>query len=155
MKDTINSIIHNLNESIQINESASSNLKAEIDTSTSMMRQFHDKLQKSSNLVNNDSYYKDALGYINKAIYALNSITFKENESIDSEMASEPLEDDEFNECNEYDEIEDEDVLNEDTVKNSDGTWSNKGKEGSHGKFKTKKEADAQRKAMFANGYKS
>lgn len=43
--------------------------------------------------------------------------------------------------------------LKEDTVKNSDGTWSNKGDEGSHGKFRTKKQADNQRKAMFANGY--
>ena len=34
------------------------------------------------------------------------------------------------------------------------GKWVNKGKEGTHGTFKTKKEADAQRKAMFANGYK-
>lgn len=44
--------------------------------------------------------------------------------------------------------------LNEDTVKTSDGKWTNKGKEGTHGKFKTKKEADAQRRAMFANGFK-
>lgn len=44
--------------------------------------------------------------------------------------------------------------LKEDTVKNSDGTWSNKGDEGSHGKFRTKKQADSQRKAMYANGYK-
>ena len=44
-------------------------------------------------------------------------------------------------------------TLDEDTVK-QDGKWVNKGKEGTHGKFKTKKEADAQRKAMFANGYK-
>lgn len=43
--------------------------------------------------------------------------------------------------------------LNEDTVKQN-GKWMNKGKEGAHGTFKTKKEADAQRKAMFANGYK-
>jgi hypothetical protein len=43
--------------------------------------------------------------------------------------------------------------LREDTVKTSDGKWTNKGKEGTHGKFKTKKEADAQRKAMFANGF--
>jgi len=42
--------------------------------------------------------------------------------------------------------------LNEDTVK-QDGKWVNKGDEGTHGKFKTKKAADAQRKAMFANGY--
>ena len=44
--------------------------------------------------------------------------------------------------------------LNEDTVKTSSGKWVNKGKEGTHGTFKTKKAADAQRKAMFANGYK-
>lgn len=43
--------------------------------------------------------------------------------------------------------------LKEDTVKQG-GKWVNKGKEGTHGKFKTKKQADAQRKAMFANGYK-
>ena len=43
--------------------------------------------------------------------------------------------------------------LTEDTVKQN-GKWVNKGEEGTHGKFKTKKEADAQRKAMFANGYK-
>lgn len=40
----------------------------------------------------------------------------------------------------------------EDTVKQGN-SWVNKGKEGTHGKFKTKKAADAQRKAMFANGY--
>lgn len=44
-------------------------------------------------------------------------------------------------------------ILNEDTIKQN-GKWVNKGKEGTHGKFKTKKAADAQRKAMFANGYK-
>lgn len=44
--------------------------------------------------------------------------------------------------------------VDEDTVKTSDGKWTNKGDEGTHGKFKTKKQADAQRKAMFANGYK-
>ena len=44
--------------------------------------------------------------------------------------------------------------LNEDTVKQG-SSWVNKGKEGTHGKFKTKKDADAQRKAMFAQGYKA
>lgn len=44
--------------------------------------------------------------------------------------------------------------MNEDTIKTKDGKWTNKGEEGTHGKFKTKKEADAQRKAMFANGFK-
>lgn len=41
----------------------------------------------------------------------------------------------------------------EDTVKQG-SSWVNKGKEGTYGKFKTKKEADAQRKAMFAKGFK-
>ena len=43
--------------------------------------------------------------------------------------------------------------LKEDTIKQN-GKWVNKGKEGTHGTFKTKKEADAQRKAMFAQGFK-
>ena len=43
--------------------------------------------------------------------------------------------------------------LREDTIKQGNA-WVNKGKEGTHGKFRTKKEADAQRKAMFAQGYK-
>lgn len=47
------------------------------------------------------------------------------------------------------------DDLYEDTVKQANGKWVNKGKEGTHGEFKTKKAADAQRKAMFANGFKS
>ena len=64
-----------------------------------------------------------------------------------------------INESKKYDKINEdvmnEEAVNEDTVQNSDGTWSNVGKEGSHGKFKDKKSADDQRKAMFANGYKS
>lgn len=43
--------------------------------------------------------------------------------------------------------------LEEDTVKVKDHKWTNKGAEGTHGNFTTKKAADAQRKAMFANGY--
>lgn len=60
-----------------------------------------------------------------------------------------------FTEGNNPSEIEDsdEDSATEDTVKIK-GKWVNKGKEGTHGKFKTKKAANAQRKAMFANGYK-
>ena len=50
---------------------------------------------------------------------------------------------------------EDEDSLTEDTIKKSNGKWTNRGDDGEeHGEFKTKKEADAQRKAMYANGYK-
>lgn len=53
----------------------------------------------------------------------------------------------------EYD-IEEE-SLKEDTVKKSNGKWTNRGDDGTeHGKFRTKKQADAQRKAMFANGFK-
>lgn len=45
--------------------------------------------------------------------------------------------------------------ISEDTVKKSNGKWTNRGDDGKeHGEFDTKKEADAQRKAMFANGYK-
>jgi len=45
--------------------------------------------------------------------------------------------------------------INEDTVKKANGKWTNRGKDGKeHGEFNTKKEADAQRKAMYANGYK-
>ena len=42
--------------------------------------------------------------------------------------------------------------LSEDTIKQG-SQWVNKGKEGTHGKFKTKKAADAQRRAMFAKGF--
>lgn len=48
-----------------------------------------------------------------------------------------------------------EESLKEDTVKKSNGKWTNRGDDGTeHGKFRTKKQADAQRKAMFANGFK-
>ena len=46
--------------------------------------------------------------------------------------------------------LRDETTLEEDTIKQG-SKWVNKGKEGTHGTFKTKKAADAQRKAMFAN----
>lgn len=45
--------------------------------------------------------------------------------------------------------------LEEGTVKTRKGKWVNKGKAGTHSTFNTKKEADAQRKAMFASGYKN
>lgn len=46
--------------------------------------------------------------------------------------------------------------IKEDTVKTKDGKWANVGDDGKadSGKFKTKKEADAQRRAMFAKGFK-
>lgn len=50
-------------------------------------------------------------------------------------------------------EVHEEDI-NEDTIKQGN-KWVNKGDTGeTHGEFKTKKEADAQRKAMFASGWK-
>lgn len=52
-----------------------------------------------------------------------------------------------------YGDVLQENKLKEDTIKQG-GRWVNKGKEGTHGTFRTKKEADAQRKAMFAQGYK-
>lgn len=46
-------------------------------------------------------------------------------------------------------------LIYEDTVRKSNGKWTNRGDDGTeHGEFKTKKQADAQRKAMYANGYK-
>ena len=46
--------------------------------------------------------------------------------------------------------------LDEDVKKLPNGKWANVGKDGKadSGKFDTKKEAEAQRKAMYANGYK-
>ena len=45
--------------------------------------------------------------------------------------------------------------LFEDTIKTKSGKWVNKGDTGeTHGEFKTKKDADAQRKAIFAGGWK-
>jgi len=42
-----------------------------------------------------------------------------------------------------------------DTVKKNNGKWVNRGDTGKeHGEFDTKKEADAQRRAMYATGYK-
>ena len=54
----------------------------------------------------------------------------------------------------EFEDTYGEKCLDEDTVKQN-GKWVNKGKEGTHGKFKTKKEADAQRRAMFSQGFKA
>ena len=45
--------------------------------------------------------------------------------------------------------------LTEDTIKKSNGKWVNRGDDGEeHGEFKTKKEADAQRRAMYAQGFR-
>ena len=45
-----------------------------------------------------------------------------------------------------------DECLHEDTIKTKSGKWVNKGDTGeTHGEFRTKKEADAQRRAIFAN----
>ncbi len=51
------------------------------------------------------------------------------------------------------DELTKKEIVTEDTVKLKDGKWANVGDDGKvdSGTFKTKKEADAQRRAMFAN----
>lgn len=55
--------------------------------------------------------------------------------------------------CGEYAE---DITINEDVKKLPNGKWANVGKDGKadSGEFDTKKEAEAQRKAMYANGYK-
>ena len=46
--------------------------------------------------------------------------------------------------------------ISEDTVKTRDGKWTNRGDSGeTHGEFRTKKQADAQRKAIYASGWKN
>lgn len=72
--------------------------------------------------------------------------TFETDDDVDVEVDGEEVEKDE--------EEEETESLHEDTVKQGK-SWVNKGDEGTHGKFRTKKAADAQRKAMFANGYKA
>lgn len=48
-----------------------------------------------------------------------------------------------------------DDKIEADTVKKKNGKWTNRGDTGEeHGEFDTKKEADAQRRAMYATGYK-
>lgn len=50
--------------------------------------------------------------------------------------------------------IKSEKQIKADTVK-KDNKWVNRGDTGEeHGEFKTKKEADAQRRAMYARGFK-
>ena len=45
--------------------------------------------------------------------------------------------------------------ISEDTVKTRDGKWTNRGDSGkTHGEFRTKKQADAQRKAIYSSGWK-
>lgn len=59
-----------------------------------------------------------------------------------------------FEGCTKLVKNKNEELIQEDTVKQGN-KWVNKGDSGkTHGKFDTKKEADAQRRAMYSNGYK-
>lgn len=72
--------------------------------------------------------------------HILNSIIIESKDKIKTKVVDENCKDSE---------------LIEDTVKKSNGKWTNRGDDGEeHGEFNTKKEADAQRRAMYANGYK-
>ena len=72
--------------------------------------------------------------------HILNSIILESTDKIKTKVVDENCKDSE---------------LIEDTVKKSNGKWTNRGDDGEeHGEFNTKKEADAQRRAMYANGYK-
>ena len=77
-----------------------------------------------------------------------------EEEPIENDDDKIEVSNDEFIDDIALDDIDDafDEGLDEDTIKKGN-KWVNKGADGEHGEFKTKKEADAQRKAMFANGY--
>ena len=108
-----------------------------------------------------DRYMKDLKDGNNKKVKRIVKDTTwdeaDEEEYIDS--AYHDYSEDELRAMGAFDNLHDDDgfdeSLNEDTVKRND-KWVNIGKDGKadSGKFTTKKEADAQRKAMFANGYK-
>lgn len=100
---------------------------------------------------------------IKKSVAKKGKITFTDDDDKLAYSISDPafidtiIEDiqENFEDWDDDDEDEYDESLNEDTVKRN-GKWVNVGKDGkaNSGKFTTKKEADAQRKAMFANGYK-
>ena len=108
-----------------------------------------------------DNYVRDLRDEDNKKVKRIvKDITWDEDdddEYIDSTYHD--YSEDELEAMGAFDNLHDDDEfdesLNEDTVKRND-KWVNVGKDGKadSGKFTTKKEADAQRKAMFANGYK-
>ena len=102
----------------------------------------------------------DIIEEIKKSVAKKGKITFTDSDIKNKYSISDPVFIDIIIEniqenFEDWDEDEYDEFLNEDTVKR-DGKWANVGKDGkaNSGKFKTKKEADAQRKAMFANGYK-
>jgi len=87
-----------------------------------------------------------------EVIYDRLSDKFGEDVDFDDDISDISL--DECDTTTDYEEYFDFDDLDEDTIKTSKGKWVNKGEEGTHGTFDTKKEADAQRRAMFASGWK-
>jgi hypothetical protein len=114
-------------------------LKEDIDPRTE--EEIHQIYQDMNEVTRNQKDIARAVSNINDFINDYRKRKYSKYESVN------PDDETKLNECGEYEPIA------EDTIK-QDGKWVNKGKEGTHGEFKTKKEADAQRKAMFARGYK-
>lgn len=108
------------------------------------------KIAVESGIDDVDEVAQNLKSYIKSYLDDENSVLDIEGEDANYDLI--PILEDFYYDLTKY--METSECLKEDTVKNSDGTWSNKGDEGSHGKFRTKKQADNQRKAMFANGYK-
>lgn len=112
-------------------------------------------LVKSKSVLDSDGFYTDYTWYKDNftgnhvMVFGDNEIYLPEDEWFDAEFETEEEAQEWFDSYNGF-----EDELEESTVKTSRGKWVNKGKEGTHGTFATKKQADAQRKAMFANSYK-
>lgn len=102
-------------------------------------------------LANHEDYVRVAAGLVD--LYPDEDLDDEKekSESEDKEDEEKPAEEDSEKEDDKV-----EESLQEDTKKLKDGRWANVGKDGKvdSGKFATKKEADAQRKAMFANGLK-
>ena len=110
---------------------------------------------KSKSVLDSDGFYTDYTWYKDNftgnhvMVFGDNEIYLPEDEWFDAVFETEKEAQEWFDSYNGF-----EDELEESTVKTSKGKWVNRGKEGTHGTFATKKQADAQRKAMFANGYK-
>lgn len=113
-------------------------------TSTKVDEETNPKTGATTTLVTLEAETNDELTDLNQALVMAKKAMLNPLVHVDS-ITIENVEE-------EGDETKESVEVTEDTVK-KDGKWVNKGSEGTHGKFDTKKAADAQRKAMFANGY--
>lgn len=109
-----------------------------------------DYLYRINDIINTDSVIYFMI--ISDTLYISNNLDLPSKQllqdCLNSKLSS-IFSEDEIKQATDYHEA----PIEEDTVKQGN-SWTNKGKEGTHGTFKTKKQADDQRKAMFANGYK-